>query len=373
MPAPAQSFQVATDSPERVRREVESLLSRIGRPAGGLVFLSGELGERLGSVGEAVRDVAGDTPLLLISAAGVLSEQGQIEGQSAAAAIAWAGGRTEAFTVAAQSADELGEALALGLADRVSRASAPAIVFARPEGFGPSTLDPLGAVRGLSNVLGAGAVGPVAAIERGQLQSGAAVGLVVRGLSAPIIKSSPACRLISPLRLVTETRGALVTKIEGEPALDVLTAAGEELSGEPLVFAVIAEPDDDPPELVVRGITGVDPMRRGLVISDEIRDGMLLAFGVRDATAARADLEASLRDAQRHLAGAAPRFALFLSCAGRGSGLYGVPDVEPHMVRARFPDVPFAGMLSAFEIAPRRMRPRLMLYTGVLALFTAPS
>ena len=62
-----------------------------------------------------------------------------------------------------------------------------------------------------------------------------------------------------------------------------------------------------------------------------------------------------------------------MSCAGRGNGLYGAPDVDVRLLRSRFPEVPVAGLHSSFEIAPSGGRPALQLYTGVVGLFAAPS
>jgi small ligand-binding sensory domain FIST len=127
------------------------------------------------------------------------------------------------------------------------------------------------------------------------------------------------------------------------------------------------------PALVVRGIQGVDPDRRAIVVSDELREGMRVAFAVRDGRAAREDFEAMTRELEREIAGAAPRFGVYLNCAGRGSGLYGAHDIDAKILRARFPGLPFAGMASSFEIAPHFGRPTMQLYTGVFALFTSPS
>ncbi len=118
---------------------------------------------------------------------------------------------------------------------------------------------------------------------------------------------------------------------------------------------------------------GVDPGRGGVVVSDEVRVGTPLAFAVRDAAAARSDLETVAREVERETAGAAPKFGFFVSCAGRGSGLYGTPDVDVRIVRARFPQMPFAGLHSSFEIAPYAGRPTVQLYSGVLGVFSAPS
>jgi small ligand-binding sensory domain FIST len=171
----------------------------------------------------------------------------------------------------------------------------------------------------------------------------------------------------------------LLAEIDGQPALDVLASLGERLAERPLVFVVLAEDSESStteggrPALIVRGIQGVDPDRRALVISDEIREGMRIAFAVRDPRAARDDLEAVTREIERDIAGAAPRFGVYIDCAGRGTGLYGAHDVDTKILKARFPGVPFAGMASSFEVAPHFGRPTMQLYTGVLVLFTSPS
>jgi small ligand-binding sensory domain FIST len=54
-------------------------------------------------------------------------------------------------------------------------------------------------------------------------------------------------------------------------------------------------------------------------------------------------------------------------------GLYGERDVDTRIVRERFPNVPFAGMFSTFEIGPLGPRPAMHLYTSVVAMFGTPS
>ena len=170
-----------------------------------------------------------------------------------------------------------------------------------------------------------------------------------------------------------------------------------------MVFVALAEPGDSP-RYVVRPVRGIDPTRRGVMVGPEVKPGMRLAFAVRDAASARTGLEAAARTLSQQALGAAPRFAIYLSCAGRGQGLYGTPDVEARILRHRFGDLPIAGMHSAFEIvpsaplhdggsapksphdggsapkpphdggsAPKPPQACLALYTGVLALFRSPS
>jgi small ligand-binding sensory domain FIST len=117
----------------------------------------------------------------------------------------------------------------------------------------------------------------------------------------------------------------------------------------------------------------VDPDRRALVVSGEIREGMRIAFVVRDPRAAREDFEAMTRELERDIAGALPRFGVLIDCAGRGSSLYGSEDVDVKILKSRFPGMPFAGLSSSFEIAPHFGKPTMQLYNGVVALFTSPS
>jgi small ligand-binding sensory domain FIST len=167
-----------------------------------------------------------------------------------------------------------------------------------------------------------------------------------------------------------------VLEVGGEPALDVLTQIGQNLQGQPLIFTVLArgasgtDAEGGQPELLVRGVQGIDPQARGLVVSDEVQEGMFMTFGVRDAQAARDDLQRLSRELSRDIAGAAPLCALYVNCGGRGRSLYGRANVDTRLLRERFKDIPMAGMQSAFEIAPYGDSPSFQLYTGVLTLFS---
>ena len=172
---------------------------------------------------------------------------------------------------------------------------------------------------------------------------------------------------------------------------EVLSSVAENLEDQPLVFVALAPPvahgtaygdpalgghGDRPrerPEVLIRAVQGVDPVRRGLLVSDEVRPGMRLAFAVRDAKAAREDLQTAVRELLREANGAAPRFGVYINCAGRGSSLYGQRDVDLRILKARLGELPLAGMQSSFEVSEVGGKPALQLYTGVLGVFTAPS
>jgi small ligand-binding sensory domain FIST len=375
----ASSFTIRAESPARFARAAVDALGAVGRPAGAVIFLSGALAENLRAVASAFERTPPGVPMLLVAGAGVLTDRGEIEGQSAGTGLVWSGGEADAFIIQEETPLQAGAELARALRLRTERALATALVFAEPRAFSESALEPLRELERL-NLLGGGTRAdiPLACISAsGSSSLGPLAAMVLRGPHRSIVRSSPACRLLMPLRRITEIRGQLVLSIDGEPALDVLQTVAADLPNQPLVLAAIApegvSPDDDPRALLFRSLQGIDPDRGGVVLSEPVPVGTSLAFAVRDATTARADLENVARELSRETAGAAPQFAFFVSCAGRGSGLYGAPDIDVRILRSRFPNLPFAGLHSSFEIAPCAGNPSVQLYSGVVGIFTAPS
>lgn len=376
---PALSFTVRAESPERVVSGVADALRNAGRPSGLLLLLSGALAQRARDVAEALARAELAVPALLATGAGVLTERGELEGESAAAGLVFSGGKPEALVAHANTPDDAAVELAETLSNLTRGTRSTVLLFAQARGFGVDSLEPFGALTS-TTLLGAGTPGdaPVFAIGTNrQLEHGSVGALVVRGLSPALVRSSPACRVLMPLRPITSARAPLVLEIGGEPALDVLEGVARELRGQPLLLTLLAPAENAEesarPELLVRGIQGVDPSRRAIMLSGEFALGSRLAFAVKDGSAARSDLELVVRDLARETAGAAPLFGVYLNCASRGAELYGAPDVDVRILRGRFPEVPMIGMQSAFEIAPYLGRPALHLYSGVFAMFTVPS
>jgi small ligand-binding sensory domain FIST len=341
-----------------------------------LVFLGGRLGRNIEAVAAELGRLELRAPIVVAAAAGVLTEQEEVEGDSAAALMVLRAGRASALVVTDTSPEEVGQALAESLREHSPRRLDAALLLLQPDGVGPHTLEPLQELPLGGRLLGAGGLAgtPVCAIQPdGRVEQGRAAALVLQGLSPPCIDASPACRLLMPLRPITETRGGMVVRVDGERALELLSTVGRELVDQPLIFVALSDDDDPPRSLVIRPVQGVDPVSGGLVVSDDVEVGQRMAFAVRDRDAARIGLESVTRRLEQEAAGAAPRFGLYLNCAGRGSGLYGASGVDTRILRGRFGDLPLIGMNSSFEIAPHRGRPTFQLYTGVMALFTKPS
>ncbi len=379
----ARTFSVAAEDAAALSRALAGARAAVGSPTGGVVFASGSLATRAEEIARIAHLAWRSVPLVVVPAAGVITEAGEHEGVAAIAGVLWSGGASTLVIVPGDretappgtaSGATLGAALA---AAREGGASSVAI-FPRPDAAKPAALEAeLATARGLT-IFGGGTAGPaaVAVTAEGELVGGPYVGLATRKVAAPIVASSIAGRLLCEPAPVDAVEGAAILRIGGKPALEVLSrsadAVGPNTPAASLVLAALA--DGDGGRFVLRAIRGIDPERRAILVGEGVAVGTRIAFAVRDPARARADLEATARGVAEDARGSAPRFALCFTCAGRGQGLYGAPNVESRILRQRFAGLPIAGMASSFEIAPGSDgAARVHLYAAVIALFRSPS
>lgn len=122
-------------------------------------------------------------------------------------------------------------------------------------------------------------------------------------------------------------------------------------------------------DYVVRHIVALDPGKGAVAIAGAIDDGATAAFCTRDETAARKDLVRVCSEIRSHIdeqgSGAAPRGAVYVSCLGRGSHMFGEQSEELRLIRRHLGDVPLVGFYANGEIAGDR----LYGFTGVLTVF----
>jgi small ligand-binding sensory domain FIST len=246
-------------------------------------------------------------------------------------------------------------------------------------------LDPHGLLRGLADevgpvpVLGGVAAGmPLFELYNTDAVSGAAVGLALSG-SAPVLGVAQGCEPIGEPYVVTRGDRNVVEAIAGRSAVDVLREAIQSVPDyerrvpQAGIFAGLAiDPAKSPLErgdFLVRNLAGVDRQSGAVGVAEAVRVGQTIQFHIRDAAAARADLEAMLERVERDLAGRRPAFGVYFDCAGRGQGLYGVPDHDVTLIRERLGSWPLAGFFGNGEFAPVGGRNFFHNYTGVLVVF----
>lgn len=252
------------------------------------------------------------------------------------------------------------------------------------------------AVGGNGNIKGQGAA---SGVFSGGL-SGVAFGEGVELIS----RVTQGCQPVAAQRTITACEDNVITRLDGQPALDVLLAdlaisldQPQEAMGvlhATLVGLTDARSDaicrtgNFGADVVVRHIIGLDPARRGVAVAQRVTEGMRMAFCRRDVRAASADLVRICAEIREELepeelplpvaaALAAPEAenmpnparriagAIYVSCAGRGGPHFGSPGAEMQIVRRALGDVPLVGFFAGGEIA----RHHLYGYTGVLTVF----
>lgn len=263
------------------------------------------------------------------------------------------------------------------------------------------------ALSGHGNVKGQGAA---SGVFTGGL-SGVAFARDPSGAMALMSRVTQGCQPISGTHEITACEGNVVTKLDGQPALDVMLAdlnvsldePREALAKVRTILVGLSRPEDrlsDMPkaqhtgqfgaDVVVRHLIGLDPARKGVAITDNPAVGMKLAFCERNREAARADLIRVCAEIREELepeelplevasalsapeAESAPHparrisGAIYVSCSGRGGPHFGAPSAELQIVRRALGDVPLVGFFAGGEIA----RHHLYGYTGVLTVFTS--
>ena len=120
-------------------------------------------------------------------------------------------------------------------------------------------------------------------------------------------------------------------------------------------------------DYLVRNIFGGDPDAGALAVGALPRVGQTMQFQVRDRDAADVELRKLCR-AEIEAEGE-PFGGLLFSCAGRGQGLFGVPNHDAGVVEEVFGKVPVSGLFCNGEIGPVGGTTFLHGYTASLALF----
>jgi small ligand-binding sensory domain FIST len=203
-------------------------------------------------------------------------------------------------------------------------------------------------------------------------------GVVRRGLcgvlfseQVPILtRLTQGCSPMGPHHRVTQAQHNILIEIDHRPALDVLRQdLGPELAGDlasigGLIFAGVPIKGSDTGDYLVRQLVGMDPNRGLLAIGDQVEAGDPILFCRRDTDTAREDLERMLGAIKRGLR-KAPRGGIYVSCLGRGAGLFGEDSAELKLIAAELGTFPLVGFYANGEIS----QDRLYGYTGVLTLF----
>jgi small ligand-binding sensory domain FIST len=347
------------------------------------VFLGGDARSASHEILHVVRRVTGARVVVGCSGVGVLTEEREVEGASAAAVLVVHDDRLMAHPIAIESLSGGGAELAREIGDSAGATLAEGgslVLLPDPRGFEPAALlGALGEVLGPVPVLGAVAAGTGEPIElcNTETLAGGLAGVAVAG-PAPLIGVAQGCTPIGEPYVITRAERNAIQQIAGRPALEVLREAiktvpnAEERIPRAGIFAGLAmDPAKSPLErgdFLVRNLMGVDPRTGAVAVAELVRVGQTIQFQLRDAMASREDLQVTLASLRTRLGGRRPIFGCYFNCAGRGQGLYGEPDCDVTAIREALGEFPLAGFFGNGELAPVGRRNFFHTYTGALLL-----
>ncbi len=127
------------------------------------------------------------------------------------------------------------------------------------------------------------------------------------------------------------------------------------------------------PDYLVRHVVALDPAKGLVAVAAPVENGQKIRFCVRDESAARKDLTricAEIRDhlheqSEKKRQPVVAKGAIYVSCLGRGTHMFGEQSEELRVVAQQLGDVPLVGFYANGEIGGQN----LYGFTGVLTVF----
>ena len=203
-----------------------------------------------------------------------------------------------------------------------------------------------------------------------------AVGVGLSGALDVDVLVSQGCRPIwRPFKVIAAHRN-VIFDLEGRAPLAWIEELISELSEEDrlllqngLFVGRSIKPGQEAPgrgDFLIRGVIGLDQESGAIAIGDSIMDGEIVQFHLRDAIAAKEDLEMMLIPQAFRMP---PSGVLLFSCNGRGTHLYDHPNGDISVIQANLEGAHLAGFFCAGEIGPISGANFLHGHTASLAIF----
>jgi small ligand-binding sensory domain FIST len=210
-----------------------------------------------------------------------------------------------------------------------------------------------------------------------EIRRSGAVGVAMTGDIAVDTIVAQGCRPVGVPLPVTRAEGHVIRELGGKSPVEVLRALYDslderdrELFRHSLFVGLEMDASSieyHASDFLVRDLVGVDPASGAIAVAARVRPWQIVQFLLRDARTAEHDLVTHL---ERYRADTpAPAGALLFSCLGRGMHLFGRPDHDTDLFRARVGAVPLGGFFCNGEIGPVRGHTFLHGYTSAFGLF----
>ena len=206
-------------------------------------------------------------------------------------------------------------------------------------------------------------------------------GVLLTGDFSTEIGVAQGCQPIGKPREVTKVDGRVIFELDGEPALDsfkgtlqLLTQDDIRKSGGTVFVGIAMDTENKNPtrgDFLIRNLVGINEEHAALAVSEEIAEGQLVQFHLRNPAAAAEEIQAIIARLAERTQSQTPAFGLYFNCLGRGRGLYGSANHDIGIIQDKFPGLPIIGFFGNSEFAPIGGRNFAHAYTGVFVLCTA--
>jgi small ligand-binding sensory domain FIST len=167
---------------------------------------------------------------------------------------------------------------------------------------------------------------------------------------------------------VSAARGRVIETLDERPAFEVFAEHArpllDDLPRAAQTIFVAEDVDPDEAHVVFYGLLGFDPERGLLATSEPIMPGAGIRFAWREPSRAREHLRAMTLRVRDELGGRPPSCGFYFNGAGRGRGLFGVPDHDTAFIQGTLGRFPMIGFFDGGELAASRYH----LHAGALAV-----
>ncbi len=324
------------------------------------------------------------------SAIGVLSNTAEAEAEPGIVVLAVSSSEIQAKPFIVQELGAGGTKAGEEIGEKLKNASGKnALLTLLPD---PFHIHPELLFRGIESVLGRIPIVGAAASEdprindtfefyRDTVASSAVSGFLFTGDFSCKIDITQGCQLVGEPCVITRADKNLIYELDGEPAVDVLKkrvpkAVLEDQGSIMRLLFMAFPPTPDQNEItggdyLVRNLMGFDAETGVLGVAQEVEEGRIIGFTLRNPEMARQDLKNMLDRIKSCEEPSRPyKFGLYFNCCARGSSLYGHEGIDTAYINNVLGDVPVIGFFGNSEFAPLRGKNHLFTYTGVLVMFS---
>ncbi len=389
MNAAATAYSKIPIAEKAAENVAKSLLKKLGgrQPDVVVIFATSDHRKNYQKILNRVAEITQAKQITGSSAAGVLTDEMEVERQAGIAAMAIVdspGCQSSCFLIPNlqennfRAGEKLGESLRANVAPAKMM-----LLFPDPFSFqSPLFFDGLESGYGYLPIAGAAASEDGSEEKTYQFGDGrssfdAAAGVVFSGRADCEIGLTRSCKPFGEPLKITRAEGNMIYEIDGRPAYDILLESISHIDfddpGQLFQRIFLGVPTksfqtDFSSNYLIRNILGVNAKKGMLSCVSPVEEGDFVTFTVRDRIAARQDLREMLQDMSLRFVDRKPSFGFYFNCCARGAMLYGEPNHDIQMIRDEFPEVPIAGFFGYGEIAPLDHVNHMHQHSGVLVL-----